>query len=266
MGNSSFDNAAAAYDKDFTTSEIGRLQRNSVWGFLKKKVLQPPPQNILEINCGTGADAIWLAENGYQVSACDASAKMIEQSEIKKITIPGLSVTFKQVDFLSLQKHYANATFDLVFSNFGGLNCIDKIEMCGVITNLSRLCKPKGELVLVIMGRFCLWESFYFLLKGNPRSAFRRRSRNAVPASIAPGITQNTWYYSPGEMKKLAAKEFNVIDTKGVGLFVPPSYIEKFFSNKKYLLRVLTVFDTLLCRFSFTSSFSDHFILHLRKK
>ena len=73
-----FDSSATTYDSDFTFSEIGKLQRNRVHVFLAKNILNQNKLSVLEINCGTGEDALWLAERGCDVIATDASSKMIE--------------------------------------------------------------------------------------------------------------------------------------------------------------------------------------------
>ena len=70
-----FDAVADEYDARFTNSLIGRAQRESVWREMDR--LFRPGQRVLEINCGTGVDALHLAARGIQVVACDASPEMI---------------------------------------------------------------------------------------------------------------------------------------------------------------------------------------------
>jgi ubiquinone/menaquinone biosynthesis C-methylase UbiE len=54
-----FDALAGEYDKMFTTSLIGRAQREAVWDVLDRTFF--PGEKILELNCGTGEDALHLA-------------------------------------------------------------------------------------------------------------------------------------------------------------------------------------------------------------
>ena len=68
---SSFDTAAAMYDDTFTYSVIGKLQRQYVHLHLTNILNETKPKKILEINCGTGEDAIWLAKQNYKVTATD---------------------------------------------------------------------------------------------------------------------------------------------------------------------------------------------------
>src|SRR5580658_3108676 len=71
-----WDAAATKYDQDFTSTLIGQTRRHSVWRDLERAFC--PGQRVLELNCGTGIDAIHLAARGIQVLACDISPRMIE--------------------------------------------------------------------------------------------------------------------------------------------------------------------------------------------
>src|SRR5580658_367123 len=71
-----WDLTAENYDSIFSETVIGRVQRDAVWRELDK-VFQPG-MRILELNCGTGVDAVHLATRGVRVVACDLSSKMID--------------------------------------------------------------------------------------------------------------------------------------------------------------------------------------------
>jgi ubiquinone/menaquinone biosynthesis C-methylase UbiE len=57
-----FDAVAARYDETFTFSRIGQAQRAAVWRELAKTF--QAGDRTLEIGCGTGVDACFLAEIG----------------------------------------------------------------------------------------------------------------------------------------------------------------------------------------------------------
>ena len=48
------------------------MLRGRVWQTLERTFT--PGQHILELACGTGEDALWLAQRGIQVTATDGSA------------------------------------------------------------------------------------------------------------------------------------------------------------------------------------------------
>ena len=70
-----FDRIATRYDALWTTTAIGRAQRNLVWRDMD--ALFHPGERILDIGCGTGEDAAHFAARGVTVYATDASPAMV---------------------------------------------------------------------------------------------------------------------------------------------------------------------------------------------
>ena len=97
-----FDAAAAGYDTSFTHAVIGKAQRKRVYELLADVLQKSAPQKILEVNCGTGEDAIWLAEQGFDVVATDLSEKMIGVAQNKSDMA---NPVFKTLDINELPKH-----------------------------------------------------------------------------------------------------------------------------------------------------------------
>ena len=161
-----FDMIAKNYDTDFTNSAIGKLQRSKVWACLEPLLNERQrPLNILEINCGTGQDALQLAGIGHSVVATDASPAMIVIAKEKlQEQHPGIAqqLQFIVCPFASLHEKLAPQKFDLVLSNFGGLNCISKKEIIELGQQLFSLLNEKGRLVVTVMGNCCLWEMIHY--------------------------------------------------------------------------------------------------------
>src|SRR5579883_1611474 len=76
-----FDAIAREYDRIFTHSLLGRAQRSLVHEALQGHFRAG--QYVLDLNCGTGEDALHLASQGMSVVACDASRGMIEAAQKK---------------------------------------------------------------------------------------------------------------------------------------------------------------------------------------
>src|SRR5215472_15307009 len=76
-----FDHLAVNYDAKFTHSSIGRAQRMAVWECAQQ--IFKPRSRLLELNCGTGEDALHFARQGFHVTACDISAAMVEEARKK---------------------------------------------------------------------------------------------------------------------------------------------------------------------------------------
>jgi hypothetical protein len=77
-------------------------------------------------------------------------------------------------------------------------------------------------LAIGIMGRFCLWETFHFLLHGQLSKACRRWSAGKASSFIGLPIH----YPSIQQLASAFQPHFRLLDWSGIGLFVPPSYIE----------------------------------------
>ncbi|NNJ54292.1 MAG: class I SAM-dependent methyltransferase, partial [Ignavibacteriaceae bacterium] len=71
--NSAFDSVAENYDATFTQTKIGKAQREIVWGYLESVLIDKDNLKILELNCGTGEDAVWFSKKGHTVLATDVS-------------------------------------------------------------------------------------------------------------------------------------------------------------------------------------------------
>ena len=125
-----FDIAAGTYDADFTLSHTGKLQRDMVWKHLDQRLRAKKHMHILELNCGTGEAAVHLAQKGHVVTATDISQEMLAQAKTK-IETKGLNckVQLKQADIKAIEQWDENEKFDLIFSNFGGFNCVEAKDL-----------------------------------------------------------------------------------------------------------------------------------------
>jgi len=260
MGND-FDVAANNYDANFTYSEIGKAQRNRVYHFLSAEILNTNPLHILEVNCGTGEDALFFAKNGHNVIATDISQNMINLAKKKDVTT---SVRFFQQDINTMTNQPFSEKFDLIFSNFGGLNCLSATQISAFFTISEKLLKPKGKLMLVVMPKDSLWERFYFSVKGSFKDARRRKSNLPILVNV-DGIKVSTWYYNPKDLISFAKGKYNTLFIKPIGITIPPSYLEPYFSRKKDLLNVLIRIERLLSS-KFWAKYSDHYLIAFQKK
>ena len=251
-----FDKAAANYDHTFTNTEIGKMQRALVYAELSKHLTSV--QNILEINCGTGEDAIWLAKQSFNITATDVSPKMIEMAKSKA------NLNFVVADINSVTTTFAGEKFDLLFSNFGGLNCLSESELKNFFANIDSILTEKAKLALVLMPKNTLWEQFYFLAKAQ-FSKISRRKKESVIANV-DGENVTTYYYNPKDIVNLANANFEIVAVKPIGFFVPPSYLDGFFKNKKRFLRFLNRLEQGIKNSSSLSKYADHYLIILQKR
>lgn len=261
-----FDHIASVYDSVFTQSAIGQLQRKHVWNYLEKIIPQLSGLEMLELNCGTGEDALMFSEKGFNIVATDVSEEMLKvtQQKVQQFSMQN-NISSHYLDLDSFNETLFDKKFDLVFSNFGGLNCISPESLKKLLEKIPLILNQKGRFVAVIMPKFCWWESVYFLLKFRFGKVFRRWTSKEVIADLQ-GSTVKTWYYHPSQIKRWSKSNFKTIDTKPIGIVLPPSYLENFFNRKKRMLLRLNRFEKKLNRFSIYSGMADHFVIDLQLK
>lgn len=259
-----FDRAAEKYDEEFTNSSIGRLQRNRVWNYLNKNITADEFPRVLELNCGTGEDAKWLASKGFRLTATDLSRNMIEHAA-KKVRGANLQAEFQVCPFEEVGNRFAPGTFDLIFSNFGGLNCIDERGLKLLGENLSLLLRPGGRFIAVVMSDDCAMERWYFRRKKMEAEAMRRKKPGGV-STIIEGETFTTHYYNPEQFARLMSNVFQVKAQKAVGWTIPPSYTEKYFRTKPLLLKALNAFEVTFGNAGRLAKKADHFLIDLVKR
>ena len=115
MQQQNFDAYAQSYDDHFTNSFIGKEQRLQVYQKLLKRITFKN-KSVLEINCGTGEDAIWLVKQGATVLATDISQGMLAVTKSKNANSSAEFKLLAAQDISSLSPNNYNA----IFSNFGG--------------------------------------------------------------------------------------------------------------------------------------------------
>lgn len=193
--------------------------RQRVYGHVD--ALLAPGSRILELNAGTGIDALHFARQGHSVHATEMAEGMLDQLRAKVTGNPGITV--QACDFTRLDTVKAGP-FDMVFSNFGGLNCIPDLRV--VARHLPGLLRPGGLVTWVLMPRFCPWEVAH-VLKGNFRLAFRRFRSGGAVASVE-GMPFRCYYFSGRDVMRALGPDFRPVRQEHLGLFVPPPYHENF--------------------------------------
>jgi SAM-dependent methyltransferase len=256
-----FDAVAHDYDASFTDTEVGRLHRASVWRHLET-VLEPSSR-ILELGCGTGEDALWLARGGHRVLATDASTAMLDLAR-RKIGDAGLAdrVRFATLDLGAIdgEPEPGDAPFDAVFSNFGALNCIAGCRELGRV--LHRWVRPGGRAVFVVMGPFCLWETVWYTLRLRPRTA-TRRWRDGREATVGGGPAVRVWYPTAAGLGRQLSPWFRLREKRAVGALVPPADAAGPVHRRPELLRRLEALDR---RWGHRlSAIADHTLLSLER-
>jgi SAM-dependent methyltransferase len=254
-GPSPFDGMAADYDRSFTAGAIGQRMRAATWRRLDAAFR--PGERVLELNCGTGEDAIHLAERGVRVLATDSSPRMLEMTRAK-VERAGLGGLVEVAPLAIEQLAHAAGPFEGALSNFGGLNCVS--DLPAVARALAALLRPGARALLCVMGPVVPWEWGWYLAHGEPAKASRRLRRGGAPWR---GLTIR--YPSIGETRRAFAPNFAQRRLTGIGALLPPTYAEAWAARHPRLLAAL---DRCERRFETVPPLpwlADHYLLELER-
>ena len=256
-----FDAIASQYDDLFTNSLIGRAQRGAVWDVACRHLR--PGSSVLELNCGTGEDALFLAKCGMKVLATDISDSMIDVARSRVAQVPAArALEFVTLAIEDLGTLSPAKTFDGAFSNFSGLNCVADLQQAA--TDLARVLPSGSRAVLCFSNKYCLWEVVWYLLHAQPRKAFRRWTSRAIAARIGnsevlvryPAIRQIVAAFRP---------HFRFVGFCGVGIAVPPSYLEPWMRRLPGTLSLFRRVDRLVKRWPLFRGLGDHAVLVMER-
>jgi 2-polyprenyl-3-methyl-5-hydroxy-6-metoxy-1,4-benzoquinol methylase len=255
-----FDSLAEQYDDIFTNSLIGRAQRGAVWAVMTQTFRRG--DHILDLNCGTGEDALFLARLGISVIGCDASEKMISVANRRRSAEGArLPVRFEVL----LIEHIADARifgpFEGVVSNFSGFNCVADIG--AVARQLATLAEPGSRLLLCVSNRVCLWETLWFLTRGRAGRAFRRWKGRST-ASLG-GLAVEVQYPTVSTLRRLLSPFFVLRSWRGIGITVPPTYLAHMARRYPKVFTRLCAIDAVISAWPILRVMGDHVLLSFER-
>jgi SAM-dependent methyltransferase len=236
-----FDAVAATFDLRFGDWHSVSAQRRAVRAELLREF--PPGGRILELGGGTGLDASFLAERGFEMLLTDPSPTMVKRAKDKLAPLGGRALIAsgeELEEFAANHLSEGGVQFDGAFSNFAPLNCI--ADLRPVARGLARLLKPGARAMLVMFGTFCPGEMIAEVLRGRPHFALRRFRRGEIPARLAKHEFRIV-YHRRAELLNIFAPWFTMENRTGIGVAVPPSAAEPWISGQPHLLAAMEMFD-----------------------
>jgi SAM-dependent methyltransferase len=112
------------------------------------------PCRVVDLGCGSGINAVWLAQQGFDVTGIDISSLAIEQARARA-AVAGVVVRFEQDDLLAPRSEYE--PFPLFFDR-GCYHAVRRVDAAGYVRTLQRLTLP---------------DALGLVLAGNPRSSHK---------------------------------------------------------------------------------------------
>ena len=257
-----FNKQSAVFDDSYSGNPIIQYKRKRVRDHVNALIGRE--SRILELNAGTGEDAIYFAGRGHRVHATDISEGMqkILQQKTRALQLES-NISSEICSFTRLEQLKDKGPYDVIFSNFAGLNCTDQLDK--VVSSFSPLLKTGGVVTLVVLPKFCLWETL-FLFRGKLKTAFRRFFSKGGRKARIEGEHFLCWYYNPSFLKKRLKKEFDTISLEGLCTVVPPSYVEYFAERHPRTFNFLKSKENKWKTNWPWRSIGDYYIISFRKK
>lgn len=252
-----FDGVAEDYDRHIFGNPINTWLRRVSVRELKQNFA--PGSVVLEIGCGTGTETLSLARHGVTVLASDISGKMLkvlsrkakqEGLQDRIITIQCRTGELKdRIHALGYDK------IDGAYSTYGAINTEPRLNQ--LFMELHDLLREDGTLILGVWNKFCLYESFGYLLRGRPGLAFARL-RNPVPIGRSRFCVKSN-AYSVRSLSKRLTPSFKLEKIFGVVILLPPSNLTRYLPKGR-LLGSFKNLDLHLGRTFPFNRLGDHFL------
>lgn len=105
------------------------------------------PCRVLELGCGSGTNAVYLAEQGFDVTAVDCAPLALDRGRALA-TSRGVSVNWIESDVCAFRSD--GAPFDFVFDR-GCYHCARRVDLAGFLQTLAA-ATAAGSRYLVLTG------------------------------------------------------------------------------------------------------------------
>ena len=170
------------------------------------EMLPARPLRVLDIGAGLGHMALWLAEQGHELTLAEPAAPMLEGAQAR-FAAAGQSARFIQAPFQQLEAQLEQP-FDLVLCH-AVLEWL--AEPASILPTLQRLTAPQGLLSLAFYNKDAL--IYRNLLKGHFRK-LRRQSFAGEGQSLTPQQPLD-----PRELERLMQAHWQIAARSGVRVF-----------------------------------------------
>jgi ubiquinone/menaquinone biosynthesis C-methylase UbiE len=215
-----YDSIAATYD---TAVADDAWIRQRLWAHYLSRFRSG--QRVLDLFCGTGIDATFLASRGIHVVGLDASAGMLAECRHKIVALAIDPLVETRLGDVSDLAALPPSQLDGAVSAFGGLNAVADLRQVSI--GVARALRPGSHFVAHFVNRFSLWEALDYVTRGRLAPVWRMYRQNVREFPIGGKLVPH-YLYGPDETyKRFFNTEFHLRQAYGLGILQPPSSVHR---------------------------------------
>jgi ubiquinone/menaquinone biosynthesis C-methylase UbiE len=258
-----FDSAAEEYDFTISQNFINRwIRQRSIQELLK---LTNPEDTLLEIGCGTGAEAVAISRDVSKIVATDISERMIQILEkkvrAKKLRDRIIPFNVRASDISNVSSILGDKKIRIAYSFNGALNCEPALEHFP--SELSKVMQEGGFFICSIRNTLCLSEAVLHALAFQ-FSRMAPRRKQPIMVSVGGKDIPST-YYSPSEFIRLFSPQFEIRRLIGLPAILPPAYLSDRYVRVRKVVGFVERIENILSSWFPLNRFGDQSLFVFQK-
>jgi ubiquinone/menaquinone biosynthesis C-methylase UbiE len=214
-----YDAIAAGYDEQVRGDD---WMRRKLHGHFRR--VFSPGARVLDVGCGTGLDAVFLASRGIHVVGIDASSEMIQQLRQRVINEFPRGQIDSYVMEIEALSNLREQSFDGIIAAFASLNSLPNLTRFSA--DAAQLVRPGGRMVLHMLNRFSLWEFLGCMWRGDFQAARRVGRATQRPFFIGGQSVAHSIYF-PREAYACFRPDFHLREVYSLGAVRPPHTLRR---------------------------------------
>jgi 2-polyprenyl-3-methyl-5-hydroxy-6-metoxy-1,4-benzoquinol methylase len=219
-GTQAYDVEAAVYD---ARVEGDAWMRRVLWARYAR--LFRPGQTVLDVGCGTGIDARFLARRGIRVVGIDRAPSMIREARARLASEPFAAEVDLRVMDVAAMASLPERGFDGIISAFASVSTV--ADLRGFSAAAADLLRPRGTVLVHSLNRWSLWEWMGHVRHGRWPEA-RRLGRDSERTFVIGGQAVRHYLYDGRDAyQRFFSRQFRLRQAYGLGILRPPHTVSR---------------------------------------